>query len=152
AGLYEMQGTQFDGVPPHWLTYVAVEDVDASAQSGASLGGNVLMPPMDIPNVGRMAVLKDPQGAVFAIFKFGPHVGAAQLGPVSGAFCWNELATTDAKAATNYYTKLFGWTTKPDSGSMPYTEIMNGGIPIGGMLEVQPEWGNVPPHWMGYIT
>lgn len=56
-------------VPAHWLTYFWVDDVDASVQKAASLGGAALMPPMDIPNVGRFAVVRDPQGAVFAVFK-----------------------------------------------------------------------------------
>jgi len=151
GGLYDLQGAQFEGVPPHWLTYIAVEDVDQSAQQGASLGGTVLQPPMDVPNVGRMAFLKDPQGAAFAIFKGGQHHGAARLGSVPGTFCWNELSTADTAAARTFYTRLFGWTTKVDAGPMPYTEFMNGGVPIGGMIQIQPAWGPVPPNWMGYV-
>ena len=57
-----------DGQPPHWLVYMGVDDVDGTAAKAESLGGKVLAPPMDIPP-GRMAVLQDPAGAVFAVFK-----------------------------------------------------------------------------------
>ncbi|NUP06080.1 MAG: VOC family protein [Polyangiaceae bacterium] len=57
------------GVPPHWLAYFAVTDCDASAKKAQELGGSLLMPPTDIPNIGRFAIVKDPQGAVFAIYK-----------------------------------------------------------------------------------
>jgi predicted enzyme related to lactoylglutathione lyase len=56
--------------PPHWGCYVTVDDVDASVQKAPTLGGKVLMPPMDIPTVGRMAVIQDPQGAVISIITY----------------------------------------------------------------------------------
>jgi predicted enzyme related to lactoylglutathione lyase len=58
------------GTPPHWGCYVTVDDVDASVQKAPTLGGKVLMPPMDIPTVGRMAVIQDPQGAVISIITY----------------------------------------------------------------------------------
>lgn len=57
------------GVPTHWLPYVAVEDVDASAQKARSLGAQIVMEPSDIPSVGRIAVFVDPQGAAMGLFK-----------------------------------------------------------------------------------
>ena len=57
------------GVPSHWLSYFEVVDVDASTKKAGELGGKVLMPPMDIPNIGRFSIIQDPQGAVFALFK-----------------------------------------------------------------------------------
>lgn len=57
------------GVPTHWLPYITVEDVDAMAAQATKFGGKICAPPFDIPNVGRTAVLMDPQGAVFGIFK-----------------------------------------------------------------------------------
>jgi predicted enzyme related to lactoylglutathione lyase len=69
GGMLPMDGPQWDGVPPHWLTYFTVEDADATAEAASAAGGKVIMPPMDIPNTGRFAVLADPQGAVFAVIK-----------------------------------------------------------------------------------
>jgi uncharacterized protein len=64
-----MDGPQFQGVPPHWSIYFAVDDVDAMAEKARGLGAVLCAPPTDIPNVGRFAVIQDPQGAVFSIFK-----------------------------------------------------------------------------------
>jgi len=60
-------------VPPHWMTYFYVNDCDASAAAATAAGGTVHMGPMTIEKVGRMAIIADPQGAVFAIFKDIPH-------------------------------------------------------------------------------
>jgi predicted enzyme related to lactoylglutathione lyase len=57
------------GVPAHWVPYVMVEDVDATAKKAKKLKGKVVLPPCDIPTVGRIAVLLDPQGAAIGIFK-----------------------------------------------------------------------------------
>jgi len=67
AGAVSTNMPQMKGVPPHWLTYIGVEDVDATCKLAAKLGGKVMMAPMNIP-VGRFAVLADPQGAAFAVF------------------------------------------------------------------------------------
>lgn len=69
GGLMTMQPQVPAQVPAHWLPYFWVDDVDASAAKASGSGGNTLVPPMDIPKVGRFAVIADPQGAVFAIFK-----------------------------------------------------------------------------------
>lgn len=57
-------------MPPHWGCYVTVDDVDATLAQCAALGGKTVMPPMDIPGVGRMAVIQDPQGAVLSIMRY----------------------------------------------------------------------------------
>jgi predicted enzyme related to lactoylglutathione lyase len=56
-------------VPPHWAIYIAVDDVDAKAQKCVSLGATVLVPAFDVPNVGRMSLIQDPQGVTFWLFK-----------------------------------------------------------------------------------
>lgn len=60
---------EMEGVPPHWSPYFAVDDCDAKVEKAKSLGANTCVPPQDIPNVGRFAVMADPQGAVFSIIK-----------------------------------------------------------------------------------
>jgi predicted enzyme related to lactoylglutathione lyase len=67
GGVTAMAGPQFKGVPPHWRCYVAVPDVDAAAKKAAKAGGKVVTPPFDVPNVGRVAVIADPAGAVLGI-------------------------------------------------------------------------------------
>lgn len=67
CGAMKMDGPQFDGVPPHWFTYIAVDDVDARAEKVKALGGTVLKEPFDIAQIGRIAIIQDPRGAVFGI-------------------------------------------------------------------------------------
>ncbi|MBS7544517.1 VOC family protein [Ancylobacter oerskovii] len=64
GGMFAMNGPEFDSVPPHWMTYVAVDDVDASVKQAKAAGGRALKAPFDIPGVGRIAVVKDAEGAV----------------------------------------------------------------------------------------
>jgi len=152
AGLYQMAGPMFEGVPSHWMTYVAVEDVAATAERAKSLGGTITTPPMDVPGVGRIAFLQDPTGARIGIFKPGEHRGSAQLGMIPGTFGWSELATRDTKAAAAFYTELFNWRTKTDDNpDMAYTEFMVGDTPIGGMMEMTAQHGDAPPNWLPYV-
>jgi uncharacterized protein len=153
AGLYEMNGEMFEGVPPHWMPYVWVDDVDATAARAKELGATLNAEPMDIPGVGRMAVLQDPTGAVVSIYHGAEHGGAARFDG-QGQIGWNELMTPDAAAAEPFYTKLFGWTSrKQNMGDTEYTVFESGAVPTAGMMEMQgSEWDGVPPHWMPYVA
>lgn len=69
-----------------------------------------------------------------------------------GAFCWNELVTSDPEAATEFYAGLFGWTAEPvDGGPMPYVMFKKGDQPVAGMVQIVDEMGDVRPHWMNYV-
>jgi uncharacterized protein len=135
------------GVPPHWQVYVAVERADAAAARAKELGATVLAPPFDVMDSGRMAVLQDPTGAVFAVWEARRHPG---LGVVDepGAFCWAELLTRDTSKAAAFYKALFGWGA---GGDARYIEWKHGDRSIGGLMEIQKEWGDVPPHWLVYF-
>lgn len=141
------------GAPPHWLTYISVHDVDATLAQAAGLGAQTYLEPMDIPSVGRIAVLADPQGATFAVFR------AQQAGHVSdemklGDFSWHELATDDWKAAWEFYRALFGWehTTDFDMGPMGTYWMFRragGSRTLGGMFNRPPE---IPvANWLPYV-
>lgn len=67
AGIFTMDGPDFEGTPPHWMTYIAVDDVDATCEAVAANGGVVVTPPFDVPMAGRIAMIKDPSGAVVGI-------------------------------------------------------------------------------------
>ena len=140
------------GVPPHWMTYVAVESADDAAKKAASLGATVMAGAFDVMDVGRMAIIQDPQGATFCVWQAKAHIGARLVGD-TGTFGWDELWTTDRKKAVEFYTGLFGWGAKEGSmGEMGvYTEWQNGGQSIGGMMEIAPEMGPVPPNWLPYF-
>jgi predicted enzyme related to lactoylglutathione lyase len=101
------------GARPIWLGYIGVDDVDVTVSRAETLGGRVLMPARDIPDIGRIAMVADPQGAPFYVMR-----GAVE-GKTSTAFnptadghcCWNELSTTDQTAALTFYGRLFGWSS-----------------------------------------
>ena len=95
------------GAPPHWLAYVEVADIDAVAARVEESGGGVLAPPFDIPTVGRVAILRDPQGAVFA--GFAP-LGEMTVRSGPGHHTWAELSTADSAAAMAWYCDVAGWT------------------------------------------
>ena len=140
AGLYNLSDDQKQqGVPPHWLSYVLVEDADASANQATKLGGKVMMGPFDVGNVGRMTIVRDPTGAVFALFQAGEHKGAVPMDNKPGMFCWNELATQDPDAAKAFYSGLFGWTIEDaDIGHMgTYTTYKNGDRRAAGMFKIR---------------
>ena len=69
GGMMEMAGEQFEGVPPHWMGYIAVDDVDVSTNKAEQLGAQICVPPTDIPGVGRFSVITDPTGATISLFK-----------------------------------------------------------------------------------
>ena len=98
---------------------------------------------------GRMAIFQDPTGAFFCVWQAREHIGATIVNE-PGAFCWNELATKDTSRAIEFYTKLFGW--RANVQDVQYTIFMNGENMAGGMLEMKPEWGDVPPNWMVYFA
>ncbi|MFQ5695321.1 MAG: VOC family protein [Acidobacteriota bacterium] len=151
AGLYSLTGPQFEGVPSHWTTYVAVESADDSNRRALSLGAKSVLPPMDVPGVGRMAMVTDPTGANIAMFQAGDHCGAPQQGPKSGTFGWSELATRDTKAAGVFYSELFRWNQKTDEGPILYTEFQVDGRSIGGMMAMTEHHGDAPAHWLPYV-
>ena len=153
GALYKMDKEMTSqGTPPHWLSYVSIANVDESTKKAKELGATILKEPFDVFDVGRMSVIRDPTGAVFALWQAGTHAGASAVN-VPNSFCWNELATKDTKKAGDFYSGLFGWGKNVQQmGPMTYTSFMNGERPAGGMYEPTPEMGNVPPHWLVYFA
>jgi predicted enzyme related to lactoylglutathione lyase len=153
GGLWEYGPEQrAQNMPPHWLSYVAVESADEAVKRTATLGGRVVMDAMDVMDVGRMAVLSDPAGATFAVWQPKQHKGADILGE-TGAVCWTELATRDTRAAARFYRGLFDWTDQvQDMGPMQYTTYINAGEPAAGMYEMTSDYAGVPPYWMPYFA
>lgn len=141
------------GVPPHWMIYVAVEDADAATRRAAELGGKVLAAAFDVYTVGRMAVLEDPTGAVFSVWQAKQHKGTG-IADVDGTLCWAELSTTDQERASRFYADLFGWKiTKGDEDqSHNYFHIQNGEAYIGGILPATHRNPKIPPHWLAYFA
>lgn len=145
-------GQKAQGMPSAWLSYVAVESADESARRAAELGGTVMAEPFDVMEVGRMALVTDPTGALFALWQPKSHPGVG-VRDEPGALCWTELATTDPQKAGEFYGGLFGWTGQPfEGGPVPYTMYnLPDGTPAGGIYPLMPEM-QMPPSWMPYFA
>ena len=149
AGLMALP-SEAGSAPAHWLMYVGTPDVDATCAQAQSLGARVCKAAADIPNVGRFAVLADPQGATFAVFT--PGSGPPPAAPAFGGFSWHELATTDVAAALRFYGQLFGWNkgVGHDMGAMGVYQLFEqGGMAVGGMCNTQGP--STPPSWLSYV-
>lgn len=146
AGLYELAGPQFEGVPSHWMTYVNVASADESAARAEALGATIVQAPMNVPGVGRLAAFKDPIGADISVFHLEDHPGTH---PDKTNLGWAELHTPDPEASRAFYTELFNWSAKEDP-SGEYTEWQVAGNSIGGMMAIPPERQGMPPHWLIY--
>jgi predicted enzyme related to lactoylglutathione lyase len=143
------------GARPVWLGYVAADDVDKCVESIGHGGGRALMPAMDVPGVGRIAMVADPQGAPFYVMKpssaEGESLAFAYDHPRVGHCAWNELVTSDQAAAWHFYGVRFGWVKdgEMDMGPMgTYDFIRHGGV-IGAMMKGTAQMG--PPHWNFYF-
>ena len=131
------------GAKPAWLGYIGVDDVDAMAERVKGAGGKVFRPPSDIPSVGRFAVVADPHGAAFILFKPASAEGPPPAPEgTPGTVGWHELHAGDRESAFAFYSGLFGWTKTEamDMGPMGiYQMFATGGPPAGGMMTKRPE-------------
>ncbi len=133
-----------------WQGYIAVDDVDATIAQIEARGGKEHMPANDIPGVGRIALVADPQGNSFYVMK--PHPPAGQEDAQSDVFSsdqeqrvgWNELTTSDPGAARQFYGELFGWTSDdfmPMGEFGEYRFFALGGTAIGAVCGLMPNGG-----------
>ena len=151
AGIYEQNEEQrAQGIPPNWMSFVTVDEIEKRTSEAERLGAAVLTQPFDVLDSGRMSLVSDPTGAMFAMWQSGNHIGA-QLVNVPGALTMNELNTRAVSTAKEFYRSLFDWTFEDDP-SGAYTSIRNGENLNGGMIELSPEWGDVPSHWRPYFA
>ena len=140
------------GIPPHWMLYVSVASADDAAQRVAQAGGKVLAPPFDVFDVGRMAVVQDPTGAVFSVWQAKKHTGTGIAG-VPGTLCWADLSTNDPERARKFYSDLFRWKIMAgEHDPSGYLHIQNGEEFIGGIPPSAHRDPHIPPHWMLYFA
>lgn len=134
------------GTPAHWAGNVEVESVDDTVEKVQTAGGKLIAGPMDMPEVGRYAVIGDPQGAVLAVFQ--PSGGSPEG---RGVFVWDELGTQDVEGSEQFYDAVFGWTTS-DMGEEygGYKTFQRGDTQVGGLMKM-PD-ASVPTMWAPYIA
>jgi uncharacterized protein len=141
-------------VPPHWIGYVAVADVDEAVEEIEEEEGTIHREPFEIPGVIRLAVVADPQGAAFIVAKGLMEPPPTELAPgTPGTVGWHELYTGDVEEAFDFYESLFGW-TKTDAMDMGeagiYQMFGTGGPTVGGMMK-KPEPMPMPA-WLYYFN
>ncbi len=138
------------GAGGKWIASVSVEDVDAAAFAAKANGGTVIVPPHDMPEVGRGATIADPDGAEIALFRDsrGDPPDVASSPP--GRFIWNELHTPDPKRALAFYEKVVGFASRTvDSPAGAYHILSKGGVDRGGVTSHLP--AGVVPHWLPIV-
>lgn len=137
-------------IPSHWIDYITVEDVDASCKKVDELGGKTCVPAFDIPGVGRTAVVEDPNGAVFHLFR-SAQGDAPERRPAVGDFCWYDCLSDDMRKAESFYGGLFGWTfvEPPFQGGPKMSVASRGDVALASIMEKP---AGVPRSvWMNYL-
>jgi predicted enzyme related to lactoylglutathione lyase len=148
AGIGPLQGG-----PAAWTLYLATDDVDGIVAGAAEHGGSVLAPVMDVADMGRMAILTDPSGAVFGLWQAGTMIGASLVNE-PGGLVWEDLRSTDPDAARGFYGALFGYEYEtlemagPDYATfkLPSEPHVLGGM--GGLMGLP---DGTPSHWLVYF-
>jgi predicted enzyme related to lactoylglutathione lyase len=139
-------------MPPHWVMYIGVPKLEDAVARIEQRGGSAMSPVIDIPNIGRMRAMHDPQGARFEVYEPVAPPPAAETRPGQGDVAWHELYAADVETAKTFYFDLFGWrATEPafDMGPMGRYHMFGRSFSLGGMMNKGPE---IPaPHWRLYF-
>jgi predicted enzyme related to lactoylglutathione lyase len=136
------------GAPAAWTTYLATGDADATAARITAAGGELLVEPFDVTDLGRMAIAADPAGAAFGLWQGGAF-GGAQLASEPGAMAWNEHLSRDPDGSQAFYQAVFGYSfgVVPGDGAR-YATIHLGGTSVGGIGELTADHpAGAGAHW-----
>lgn len=156
GGAMAMKSPDFDGIPSHWMTYFAVDDLDAALEKTTAAGGQVRVPAFDVPEVGRFAVIAEPTGSVCSFIQPNSASGARPPYPslTHGHVLWHELNTWDPARANAFFETVLGWRIEerpmPDG---PYYLMSAGDQPVGGGFQLNsPAFDGVPSSWLTYFS
>jgi predicted enzyme related to lactoylglutathione lyase len=138
--------------PAAWTVYIATDDADATAARVKGAGGQLLMDPMDVMDVGRMAIASDITGAAFGIWQSRSHIGAG-LANAPGALTWSEHFSRDFEGAKAFYAAVFGYEYGDMSGDgFTYATLLLGGHEVGGIGAYPTDMpGSHPAAWGTYF-
>ncbi len=139
------------GIPPHWTSYITVDNVDEVVGKVPGAGGQAFAEPFDVFEAGRMAAIADPTGAVVCLWQPKQHIGCEIVNEV-GAFCWSELITDDVPKASAFYEKVLGVGIHSQTEPFPYTMMMVDDSVVGGFMAKEPEMGQMPNVWVIYFS
>ena len=142
------------GSPDGWTTYVSTADIDATVATATKAGGQVMSPPMQVAELGSMAILVDPAGAVFGVWQPGTHLGFTKYNE-PGSVTWDEHHSKNFAASTAFYAKAFGWQIDPmsDTDEFRYSNAQIDGQPVAGLMDSSSFLpAEVPSHWAVYFS
>ena len=144
-------GHMQEGQATVWATYFNVADAEETAGKVTAAGGSVIVAPMDVMDIGRMAFFADPAGAAFGVWQPKTFTGADVVNE-PGSACWNEVLTRDAEASRAFYPAVFGWTIgRPAFEGAPESYVVweLDGQPVGGMMTMNDEFfpPELPAFW-----
>lgn len=154
AGLMTMPPEAISaGAKPAWVGYVAVDDVDQAVAKIQASGGSVQMPVFEVAQVGRMAMVSDPDGIPFYVMRGATDDSSDAFALDRVGHCgWNELAAKKLDGAVQFYSEQFGWRMgfEMDMGDMGFYKFFEqDGKAIGGMMQASENAG--PPMWSFYF-
>ena len=138
-------------MPAAWSLYFAAADIEADVARAQELGARVLYPPMVVGEFGSTAICEDPTGAAFGFWQAGQHIGA-QVTDEPGSMSWHELYSPDAKKARDFYRALLGAAADPMPGGLEYYVLKHGEKMLGGIMQIDPAWGELHPQWVIYFS
>lgn len=134
-----------------WLVYVASPDVDEAVMQTIRHGGELVTGPEDVHDDRRLALVKDPTGAVLGLWQSKGH-GGAQIANQPGTICWCELVTDNTDRAARFFQRLLRWSTQvQDLGHLVYTTFLAGDVACGGMYPMDESWAGETPYWTPYF-
>jgi uncharacterized protein len=148
GGMYEMiRGQRLQGIESRWLPYIFVADARETGKRTEELGGKVLAPPVEVFDLGRLSILRDPQGIAFGAWQAARLDGGFQTRNQQGFACWCEHVSADATKAVRFYSALLRWSQRAVDGTRVVLE--HGGTAVAGFSTSRP--GGQPPQWVSFF-
>ena len=155
GGIYKQRDEEAaQGIPPHWTTYISVDNVDEAVTRVAGAGGQVYMEPYDVMEAGRMAIFAEPTGAVAALWQNKQGTGGTLTGEPN-SLCWAELLSDDPDKATKFFKDVLGVESgsMPGPGGNPYILLKAAGKEVAGIFKKPSEMpAEVPSFWLNYFA
>lgn len=153
GGLHPLSGAQRkQGARPRWLSYVGVGDAAATSARARELGATVLVGPLDVLDLGRLSILRDPGGALLGTWQSIGLARGFQAQDQPGCASWFEHVSDDVPRAARFYGALFGWSQRSsaeeDGGRIL---LEHGGVPVAGLRSSMLASGKLPPQWLTFF-
>ena len=151
GALYKLESVMPSKIAPHWLPYIAIDDVDKATALAREYNARVLVEGTNISDSGRLAMLKEQRGAMFSLWQADKHPGI-RIQDVHGTPYWIELTSMDASSSVEFYSNMFGWEVINDDPNLSdYTLFVKNGEQKAGLIQMKEHWESYQPEWTTYF-